>query len=62
MFFKKLIKSSNKTFYDLFIPHQTEDDIPNQSTFKIKYKIKLRAVPNTKLARKAPYKHSIDSI
>lgn len=58
--FKKITKIGNRTLYDLFSPHETKDGVTPSPFDRLKYKIKLRSVPRTKLERKAPYKHDIN--
>ena len=59
---------NSKTLYNVFTPSKKTDDVEDDTkintvvSYRLKYKIRLRSVPNSKLARKAPYKHSIDSI
>ena len=68
IFFKKINKMNNKTLYNVFTsPKNTNydaDDIKvnTLTSYRLKYKIRLRYVRNTKLARKAPYKHDINFI
>ena len=59
---------NSKTLYNVFtssknINYDTDDTkVSSLTSYRLKYKIRLKSVPNTKLARKAPYKHGINFI